>query len=161
MERSKMFRKNIAVGKNNTIQRIGFTFAYCFGVEVQSARPEFKLEYSSPIQSEWVMGIQTRRAKAGALSVNQKALVNDAVFDSSFITLKQRNAEVFEKIPLWVIEQSTLNGLIYQVDIPNIDMAQSTLLCTSPGSLVQGEEYEFVMFYYNTIEQLREKANQQ
>ena len=63
MERSKMFRKNIAVGKNNTIQRIGFTFAYCFGVEVQSARPEFKLEYSSPIQSEWVMAFKLEEQK--------------------------------------------------------------------------------------------------
>ena len=138
--------------KGRIIQK-GWEFYYTFGILTVANKSSFKLEYNSPIQHENITGIQIRKSETGAKSVNGNDLVNDSVLFSSFLTLKQRNAEVFEKVPLHLIYLATAQGLWYEVNIPLVDMAQSEILCTNPGAIVVGEEYEIVIRYKNKITQ--------
>ena len=146
----KKFRDTI-LAPSGEILRFGWEFYYAFGIVIAANQSEFKLEYNSPIQSEMVTGIQVRRAATSRKTVEGNDIVNDNVFDSSFLTLKQRNAEVFEKIPLTVIEQATLQGFWYDVKIPLIDMAQSSIKCSNPTAIVAGEEYELIVKYWNVV----------
>ena len=72
-------------------------------------------------------------------------------FASSFLTLKQRNAEVLSKLPLEAIWYATEQGRWYPVLLPDVDMAQSNVLCTNQAAIVAGEEYEFIFKYWRTI----------
>ena len=165
MQRSPIYAKNIDMGGGSIIRK-GFTFAYGFSVPTQANRPEFKLEFSSPVQTDWVLGIQTRRRVSrfdaqGAETVlsrsaNGLPIVNDEVFFSSFLTLKQRTAEVFDSIPLQNIYQANLNGIVYQVDIPSIDMAQSSIKVSNEAAIVDDEAFEFVFFYWNKLYQKKQ-----
>lgn len=147
-----MMSKAIQVSKDGTILRKGWEFFYGFAVTTRANTGEYKLERDSPVNGERVIGVQMRRkGTTNALSVNGNALVNNDAFDASFLTLKQRNAEVFERIPVYMIWKATEQGLWYPVNIPNIDMNQSSILCSDASLLVTGEDYEIVLKYVNKI----------
>jgi hypothetical protein len=130
----------------------GWTFYYGFATPVDANVSEFKLERDSPINHETITGIQVRRkGDNNALSINGNDLVNDDAFDASFLTLKQRNAEVFERIPLYNIHLATQQGTFYPVMIPLVDMYQSSIICSDSSLLVDGEDYELVVRYWNSI----------
>lgn len=131
----------------------GHGFIYTFGVLTSLNKSEFELEHNSPIRDEHILGVQTRRRSETRLSINGNAIVNDGVFDSSFLQLKQRNT-IVATIPLELIWKATDQGLFYPVNIPVIDMAQSSVLVTDPGDLVAGEEFEFTFKYFNEILQV-------
>lgn len=136
------------------VRQIIHDFYYCFGVRVDSdTKNHFKLEHNSPIQHERVTGVKIRRRYALITnkSVNNNDLVNDNCLFSSFLTLKQRNTEVFEKIPMELIWYASEQGKWFEIDIPIVDMSQSEVMCSDPTTLVEGEEFEFVFRYKNTI----------
>lgn len=126
-------------------------FQYCFAVGVDTNKTEFKLETASPIQTEHVKGIKVRAKSTGSKSINGNDLVADATLNASFLTLKQRNAEVYEKIPLEVIAKTTDAGEWYEVDLPNVDMNQSSVLCSNQAALIDGEDYEFIFKYQKVV----------
>jgi hypothetical protein len=144
------FRSTI-VSPDGEVIRFGWEFYYTFGIVTQLNQSEFKLETNSPIQHEMVTGLKIRRAGANRRTSNGNNIVNDGVFNSSFITLKQRNAEVAERISLEMIEQATLQGRWFDVKIPLVDMAQSVIKCSNIGAIVAGEEYELLIRYWNVV----------
>lgn len=126
-------------------------FVYTFGIPIKSNLTEFKLEQNSRIHDQYLTGIQIERATANKKSINNNPLVNDNAFNSSYITLKQRNTEVVEKLPLTLIEKWTNEGRWFPVSIPNLDMAQSNILCADKTLLVDGEEYQLTFQYIQNI----------
>ncbi len=124
---------------------------YTFGVPVQTNKTEFKLEQNSRIHDQHVIGVQIERAEKEKKSINGNDLVNDDTFNSSYLTLQQRNTEVAERIPLTLIEKWTNQGRWFPVDIPKADMAQSHVLCTNQSVLVAGEEYQLTFLYEQRI----------
>lgn len=133
--------------KNGRIVRDGNEFVRTFGVVTMANQAIRKLEADSPINGETVTGIQCRRVTTGAKSLNGNNLVNANVFNSTHLTLKQRNAEVLTKVPLEAIALATDNGLWYEVYLPLVDMSQSSIECKNPSAIVDGEEYELIFRY--------------
>ena len=153
-----MRNKEIVVARNQEnriIERKGHVFYYQLSVLTAANQQTFELEQNSPIQHDTVIGVQVRIQDTDRATVNNNALVNDGVFYSSFLTLKQRNAEVFEKIPLELILQATTNGFWYEVNVPGIDMAQSNIFVADLAAVVAGEEFELVFKYVHEIQQLK------
>ncbi len=141
------------VKPNGQIIRKGWEFQHTFAVPAAPNMGERKLERDSPLNHQTVTGIKIRRRTDPARSINGNPLVNDNAFAASFITLKQRNAEVMEKVPLEVIAQATEQGLWYEVLLPLVDMAQSNVQCSNNAVLLAGEDYEFVFRYLRVVTQ--------
>ena len=133
--------------------KILHNFYYCLAIPVEANKTEFKLEPNSPLQRGHITGIQVRPKTTGAKSINGNDLVDTATLVASFLTLKQRNAEVFEKIPLELVALATAEGKWYEIDLPLIDMAQSNILCTNEAALTAGQDYEIVFRYQKVINQ--------
>lgn len=145
-------QSNVLTPDGKTV-RFGWEFYYGLSVVSKVGAPEQRLEMDSPINGQRVTGIQVLKKTTGAKGLNGGDLVNDSVFLSSQLTLKQRNAEVLEKIPLEAIYYATQNGFFYPVDIPFVDMANSTVNCSNPATLVADEEYVFIFKYVRSITQ--------
>ncbi|MEM9897140.1 MAG: hypothetical protein AAF789_12300 [Bacteroidota bacterium] len=126
-------------------------FIYTFGVLANSKKKEQKLEQSSVVDKQHLTGIAIRRSSDTANTSNNNPIVSDAVFDSSFLTLKQRSVEVIEKLPLAIIEKFSSDGKWYEVDLPEIDMSQSSVLTSSANLIIDGEEFEFVFRFKKKI----------
>lgn len=131
----------------------GWEFYYGLSVTTKVGAPEQRLEQDSPINGRQIIGVQALKKTTGAKGLNGGDVVNDNVFLSSHLTLKQRNAEVFEKIPLEVIYFATQNGCFYPVNIPFVDMANSTVNCKNSAALVADEEYVLVFKYLQEVTQ--------
>ncbi len=131
------------------------SFQYTFGVPVKANQSNFKLEQNSRIHDQYLIGVQVERASGNKKSVNNNTIVNDDTFDASYLTLKQRNTEVAENIPLTLIEKWTANGRWYPIDVPGVDMAQSQVLCSDATVLVAGEEYQLTFKYIQRITQAK------
>jgi|GEM_PF-3642068 len=147
--------KKTIISEAGEIIRKGWEFYYSFAIGMQTNNDKYNLEYSSPIQRETVTGVQVRMKEGNAKSINGNDLVNNDTFLCAFLTLKQRNAEVFENIPIYNIWKATEQGLWFPVNIPMIDMAQSYLLISDPSTIVAGEDFELTFRYLNTIIQKR------
>ena len=137
--------------QNGKTVRAGWEFYYGLSVAAKAGAPEQRLEMDSPINQQRIIGVQVLKKTTNSKGLNGNDLVNDSVFLSSQLTLKQRNAEVFEKIPLEAIYYATLNGFFYPVDIPFVDMANSTVKCSNAGALVTDEEYVFIFKYFKKV----------
>jgi len=127
------------------------SFYYQFAVALMANQTNPKLEQSSRIQNQHLTGVKVQRASGTKRSINNNTIVNDGVFDSSFLTLKQRNTEVVEQIPLSIIEDHTKEGRWFDVNIPRIDMAQSFVKVANQAAIVSGEEFEFIFRYNQKI----------
>lgn len=126
-------------------------FIYCFGVKVDKNKKEQKLEQSSVVDKEHLIGIAVRRKGSTGISSNNNPIVSDTTFDASFLTLKQRSVEIVEKLPLAIIESFTKDGKWFDVDIPNVDMAQSSVLTANESLITDGEEFEFTFLFLKSV----------
>ncbi len=145
--------KQTLITERGEIIRKGWEFYYSFAVEMSAGTDRYNLEYASPIQRETVTGLQIRKKEGNAKSINGNDLVNDDAFLAAFLTLKQRNAEVFENIPVYNVWKATEQGLWFPVNIPMIDMAQSHLFISDVSTVVDDEDFELTFKYLNTIVQ--------
>lgn len=80
---------------------------YTTTVKVESNRL-MVIDTNSVLTGTHIEAVWTRRATAGAKSLQGESLVNDANFESAFLILKKdTQTEVF-KVPLWHIEKASL-----------------------------------------------------
>ncbi len=143
------------ISERGEIIRKGWEFYYSLAITMQANNDKYNLEYASPIQRDTVTGVQVRMKEGNAKSINGNNLVNNDAFLCAFLTLKQRNAEVFENIPMYNVWKATEQGLWFPVNIPMIDMAQSHIFISDASTIVAGEDFELTFRYLNTIIQKR------
>ena len=111
-----------------------------------------KLEENSLIKDALLLFIAARRAKSGRKSVNGEAIVNDSVFDSSFITLRQgASTDPIERLPLSMIDSDRFansNNLGFPVNLTDIRTNECTIECHSdPADIIDNEVYEITFGY--------------
>lgn len=131
----------------------GWEFFYGLSVNTSANKGEYRLQQDSPLHLSTITGVQVRKLTTNAKGIYGNAIINDTAFVSSYLTLKQRNAQVFERIPLEFIRFATEQGLWYPVLVPEVDMANSSVLCTNEAAITDDEEYVFVFKYIRRITQ--------
>lgn len=127
----------------------GHKVHYTFDVKISSR--EMKLEQTSKVLHRKITHLQMRRPHVNARGLNGDPMASELSWRSAYLTLKQRTKEFGKDIPLEDIILATENGLWYEIEVPNIDMAQSSIKITNEAAAaasVAAEEVFQLKFKY-------------
>ena len=83
---------------------------YTVAAEVKANNRLTTIDNNSPMSGAYIVSVRTRRTKSGAKTLQGKNLVSDANFDAAFLVLKKDTTTDVVRIPLWHIEQATLQN---------------------------------------------------
>ena len=86
------------------------TQSYTVAVEIKANGRLTVIDQNSPLSGAHIVSVRTRRAKTGAKTLQGKSLVNDANFDGAFLVLKKDTSTEVVKVPLWHVEQASLQS---------------------------------------------------
>lgn len=120
-----------------------------FTIEMDGKREYKLLTQNTALEKAKIVAIRTRRAGANRKSLQGKAIVNDANFESAFITLKKGSDEVWQELPVEHIETATKVSpeTGFRVDWQGIDW-NTTKLILAEGTVVDlGKVFEFTVEY--------------
>lgn len=124
--------------------RLGLrVFKHAFTVGLAPNQNEFRLEENSLLEGEYLIGLWVvPPTEAGAVTraANVGQAVSQAVFNSCYLTLQEAQTKVVERIWLPHIAQANANGMPFQVNIAQIRMSDSRLICFAPAS-IQANDY--------------------
>jgi hypothetical protein len=123
---------------------------YTFTVKVEASRIMKLIAVNSILDNAVIVSLRTRRASATRRSLLGDQIVNNANFDAAFLNLKKGQEDVFEKVPLEVIEkatdQQTSEG--FPVDLEKIDWNTSYLEVAEGVALNTGNVFEITVAFY-------------
>lgn len=115
-----------------------------------------KLEENTMVQNGIVCFVSARRAKEGRKTLTKADIVNDAVFDSSFLELRQAGSTVVhQNLPI-----SLLDSERYQhSEVPGhlLNLTQLKLndtkieIMADESSIVAEECFEFTFYYISEV----------
>jgi hypothetical protein len=83
---------------------------YTVAVEIKANGRLTVIDQNSPLSGASIVSVRTRRTKTGAKTLQGKSLVNDANFDAAFLILKKDTTTEVIKVPLWHVEQASLQN---------------------------------------------------
>ena len=113
---------------------------------------ELSLPYNTLLERAYIVSVSTRRAKPTRRTLNKKEIVNDNVYDASFLTLQNTDSKsIIKQLPLEAIDfDNTIKSghLGYEVNIANIDMSNSTITVQTDESNIISEEHFELTFRY-------------
>lgn len=83
---------------------------YTVAVELKANGRLAIIDNNSPLSGAYIISVRTRRTKTGAKTLQGKDLANDANFDAAFLVLKKDTTTEVIKVPLWHVEQASLQS---------------------------------------------------
>ena len=113
---------------------------------------ELALPHNTLLEKAFIVAVWTRRHKATRRTLNKKEIVNDTVFDSSFLSLQNTDSKsIIQHLPLEAIDfENTLRAgqLGYEVNMSNIDLSNSKInVQTDEANIITGEHFELTFRY--------------
>ncbi len=129
--------------------RLGLrVFKHAFTVGLAPNQNEFRLEESSLLEGEFVVGLWVVPPTQGgqvSRSANVGQAVSQAVFNSCYLTLQEGQTKVVERIWLPHIALANEQGMPYLVNVAQIKMSESRLICFNAGSISANDYIAFNM----------------
>jgi hypothetical protein len=105
---------------------------------------EFKFEDKSVVEDRRVVGLWVR---TGGKARNGADLINEDVFNSSFLDLYENETKVVAGLPLANIKKANDNGEAFELNFGKIDIHESVVFISNEAAIVPGEMIE-IQFHY-------------
>lgn len=118
-------------------------FTHTFSVATTANKNEYSLEENSPVENRRVVGVWLMNSISSNRDPVGSDIVNDAVLQSSFLTLEEAETNVHRLIPLQLIKKCNDNGMPFLLSINRIQMGQSKIKVGKVASIVAGENFVF------------------
>jgi hypothetical protein len=104
------------------------------------------------LKNAFILDVVTRRSKEGRGVKNLKTIVNDTVFESTSITLRENTSNDFlEALPITYMEDvrfAGTNSFGVEINRSNVDLSASKITVNCDESFLnQGEFFEFTFRY--------------
>jgi hypothetical protein len=95
-----------------------------------------------------IVAIEAYRLADVSMSANARALVGDAIFEKSFLTISTKDTDqVHYRIPLTDLCRADNNGQLYEVDIPPIAPSKCEIFVATVAGLSAAESF-LLGFHY-------------
>jgi hypothetical protein len=121
-------------------------------VDVDStSKQEFTLKDEEVLrEAKKIVGIEAYKVGTVSITPSQRAVVNDTVFNKSFLTLTSgANDEVITEIPFADLNKAANNGQLFMVDIPPLVPSKCKIVVGTVAALSASETF-LLGFHYES-----------
>ena len=120
-----------------------------FTAEVGTTREIKLLTQNTVLAGAKIHAIRTRRYGANRKSLQGKTIVNDATFESANLVLKSGSEDVWDQIPVELIEKATnvTPEQGFPVNLTDVDWNTTKIVIAEGVALDTGKVFEFTVEY--------------